>query len=63
MKDGCRYAEREIRIERLVKQGHAGSLAVVGNGRGLQVCDRETEEEREADRPIENHRDSLTAVP
>lgn len=46
MKDGCRYAEREIRIERLVKQGQAGSPAVMGNGGGLQVCDRETEEER-----------------
>lgn len=63
MKDGCRYAEREIRIERLVKQGQAGSPAVMGNGGGLQVCDRETEEERGGDRRIENHRDSLTAVP
>lgn len=42
--------QREIRIERLVKQGHAGSLAVVGNGGVLQVCDRETEEKRGGDR-------------
>lgn len=63
MKDGCRYAEREIRIERLAKQDDAGSHAVVGNGVGLQVCDTETEEEREGDRQTETLRDSLTAVP
>lgn len=63
MKDGCRYAEREIRIERLVKQDHAGSLAVVGNGGGLQVCDRERQRKKEGDRQIANHRDGLTAVP
>lgn len=51
MRDGCRYAGREISLERMAReQGDVGSRAVVGNGGGLQVCDTETEEEREADR-------------
>lgn len=57
VKDGCRCAGRGMRMERLEKHGHAA----VGNRGGLQVCDRQTEEEkrgRQTDREPQRQLDS-----